>query len=78
MFHSGDTVEEIATKRIGKVTVSGVVGQMEPDSWQVLFSDGKPPLVKRFKRDELDQLRLVKCPHEPEQPGAVPSSSVVG
>jgi hypothetical protein len=77
MFHSGDTVEEIATKRIGKSTERGKLGQ-GPDSWQVFFSDGKQPLIKDFKRAEMNQLRLVKCPHEPERPGAVPSSWVVG
>jgi hypothetical protein len=78
MFHLEDAVEEIATKRIGKLDSSGGTVGQEPDSWRVYFSDGKTPLMKYFKCDELDQLRLVKCPHEPVEPGFVPSTSIMG
>jgi len=75
MFHLEDIVEEIATKRQGKLDSSqGTTGQ-EPDTWRVYFSDGKEPVMKYFKN--VDELRLIKCPHESTVPGFVPSRSIM-
>ena len=77
-FHPEDLVEEIATKRQGKIQgVGGTVGQ-EYSSFTVFFLDGKDPLIKHFKAEQFDQLRLVKCPHENAgEPGFYPATSIM-
>jgi len=66
MLHIGDTVEEIATKRTGKIDSSRVNELQEITRWRVLFSDGKRPLVKYFLSEAV--LRLVQCPHSDSGP----------
>jgi len=61
MFHVGDIVEEIATKREGKLD-EVPQGPTAVLRWRVLFSDGEQPLLKYFLNDS--ELRLVKCPHD--------------
>jgi hypothetical protein len=61
MFHLGDIVEEIATKRKGKLgNMRGPCGIPPRELW-VFFSDGKDPLIWPFFKEE--ELRLVKRPH---------------
>lgn len=75
-MHLHDIVEEIATKRRGKIDNSaGVVGQ-KPDWLRVYFSDGQEPIMKIFKN--LDELRLIKCGHdEPTESQFVPSRGIM-
>ncbi len=61
MLHLGDTVEEIATKRLGKIDHTRVDEQLQTTRWRVFFSDGKRPLVKYFLSET--DLGLVTCPH---------------
>jgi hypothetical protein len=62
MIHAGDFIEEIATKRQGKV--ASTRGTLEVTSdWIVHFSDGKEPMVKYFQNEA--DLLLVTCPHKP-------------
>lgn len=71
-LHGGDTVEEIATKRQGKI--DGVSDT--PPYWRVHFSDGKDPVLQIFK-DE-NELRLIKCPHtESGKPGVYPAHGIM-
>lgn len=74
----GDSVQEIATGRRGRIQgARGVVGQ-GPELWLVYLSDGRKAEVKHFRRGDLDELRLVNCPHESSGPGFIPSSSIMG
>jgi len=75
MFHLEDIVEEIATKRQGKLDSSGGTVGQEPDMWRVYFSDGKEPIMKYFKN--VNELRLIRCPHKSAEPGFVPSGSIM-
>jgi len=79
MLHKGDIVEEIATKRQGKIDSisSSVTGGVEtPNQWRVQFSDGQQPPLKYFTVQE--KLRLVSCPHdEPTEPRFVPSRPIM-
>jgi hypothetical protein len=65
MFHHDDIVEEIATKRQGKVDAVDryiIQGREMPrHRWRVYFLDGNKPLSQYFVKHE--DLRLVKCPH---------------
>ncbi len=77
-LHVGDNVQEIATGRSGKIQgARGVVGQ-EPEFWMVYLSDGKKAEIKHFKRNDLHELRLINCPHQPTEPCFIPSSSIMG
>lgn len=76
MFHLEDVVEEIATKRRGELDSSDSPAGMPSNMWRVHFSDGKEPLSKYFKN--VEELRLVKCPHEPSETTIVPSRSIMG
>lgn len=76
-FHLEDVVEEVETKRHGKLdSAGGTVGQ-EPNLWRVYFFDGKEPIMKYFKATELDKLQLVKCPHVDAAPGLYPAKSIM-
>jgi hypothetical protein len=76
-LHVGDNVQEIATGWRGRIQgARGVVGQ-QPELWLVYLSDGKKAQIKHFKRDDLHELRLINCPHEPVEPCFVPSSSII-
>lgn len=75
MFHLEDIVEEIATKRQGKLDSSGGTVGQEPDMWRVYFSDSKEPIMKYFKN--VNELRLIRCPHKSAEPGFVPSGSIM-
>jgi hypothetical protein len=79
MIHGGDTIEEVTTKRQGKVNgIRGSIvnGQEVVSDWQVHFSDGKEPVIKLFSKEE--ELRLVTCPHQTSEPGLYPAESVMG
>ncbi len=76
MLHLGDTVEEIATKRKGKIDSIRVDEQQQTPQWRVFLSDGKRPLVKYFLNEA--GLRLVTCPHLDITPGFVPSRGIMG
>ena len=75
MSHLEDIVEEIATKRRGKLDSSHGTTGREPDTWSVYFSDGNDPVMKYFKN--LDELRLIKCPHDSTGPAFVPSRPIM-
>ncbi len=64
-FHNEDIVEEIATKRRGKIDgIDSAItpGFKTPNRWRVQFHDGKEPLLKYFKIQE--ELRLAKASNE--------------
>ena len=80
MLHNEDIVEEIATKRQGKIDSIGssiVNGQETHTHWGVRFSDGNEPLLTFFKKEE--ELRLIRCPHSggDSDPRFVPSRSIM-
>jgi len=80
MLHNEDIVEEVSTKRQGKIDSIGssiVNGQETPNQWGVRFSDGKEPLLTFFKNEE--ELRLIRCPHtgNDSDPGFIPSRSIM-
>ena len=79
MLHIGDTVEEIATKRHGRIdNTSGIFvdGQTQVTQCRVYFSDSKKPFLKFFT-DEVD-LRLVTCPHPDRDTSFVPARGFMG
>jgi hypothetical protein len=79
MIHGGDIIEEVATKRQGKVSGTGgsiVHGQEVVSRWQVHFSDGKDPVIKLFLNES--DIRLIACPHQPSEPGFYPADSIMG
>jgi hypothetical protein len=80
MFHNEDIVEEIATRRQGKMDSIGTsvtVGVETQNQWVVRFHDGKEPIIKYFMAQE--DLRLIRCPHEePTEPRFVPTRSIMG
>jgi len=79
MLHLGDVVEEITTKRQGKIdNTSGpfVGGQQQTTQWRVWFSDGKQPLLQYFSNEA--DLRLIKCPHSDSGPAFVPERGIMG
>jgi hypothetical protein len=79
MLHLGHIVEEIATKRRGKIdNTSGLLvdGQEQTTQWRVFFSDGKQPLLQYFS-DEAG-LRLIRCPHSNTTPAFVPERGIMG
>lgn len=61
MLHAGDIVEEIATKRSGKINGTRGWPGTTPLECCVYFSDGKDPVIKLFFHEE--ELRLIECPH---------------
>jgi hypothetical protein len=79
-FHNEDIVEEIATKRQGKMDSIGssvTAGVETQNQWLVRFQDGKQPILKYFMAQE--ELRLIRCPHqEPAEPRFVPTRSIMG
>lgn len=76
MFHLGDIVEEIETKRQGKLESSRNVEGQPVLWWGVNFSDGKEPIKAQIKTEAL---RLIKCPHdEPTESRFVPSRPIMG
>ena len=81
MFHLGDIVEEIATKRRGKIDNMSLnhdhKGQVTSvNYWRVIFSDGQQPLFGVIT-DEL-ALQLVSCPHSEPEPGFYPERGIMG
>ncbi|MGA8430382.1 MAG: hypothetical protein WB729_11220 [Candidatus Sulfotelmatobacter sp.] len=79
MIHVDDVVEEVATKRLGRVngTRGAVVnGEERTSHWQVYFPDGNGPVTKLFANEE--DIRLVKCPHETAEPKFYPLESIMG
>jgi len=79
-FHNEDIVEEISTKREGKVDSIGssVTGGVETQNqWVVRFQDGQEPILKYFTAPQ--ELRLIRCRHEePTEPRFVPARSIMG
>jgi hypothetical protein len=73
MISGGETVEEIATGRIGVVSAFGIVGQF-PSRLTVQFRDGKMPMVKDSTADEL---RVVGRPGEQGSPRLIPRDPVI-
>jgi hypothetical protein len=70
ILHLGDTVEEIATNRHGRIDVEN------PNYWRVIFTDGEKPLYLICKTEA--ELKLLSCPHnQDEGPRFVPESSVM-
>ena len=59
-FHIGDIVEEVATKRQGKLEEAPQI-PTDVRRWRVLFSDSTKPLVKYFVSET--DLALISCPH---------------
>lgn len=78
-LHLGDVVEEIATKRLGKIDNMSIehhaCGQQTVHYWRVFFEDGKQPLLGIIK--DASELRLVSCPHSETQPGFKPARSII-
>jgi hypothetical protein len=63
-FHNEDVVEELTTKRQGKIDSIGSTianHQETQNNWRVYFLDGKEPVFKYFTKQE--ELSLIKCPH---------------
>jgi hypothetical protein len=75
MIHAGDFVEEVATKRQGKVESTRGTLDVTTD-WVVHFSDGKEPIIKFFQTET--ELLLVTCPHKTAEPGFYPARSIMG
>jgi hypothetical protein len=75
VFHLDDVVQEIATERFGELDSSDSDFGMPSNMWRVHFSDGKEPLSKYFKN--VEELRLVRCPHQPDETTIVPSRSIM-
>jgi hypothetical protein len=69
-LHLGDIVEEIATKRQGKLDVQN------PAYWRVIFTDGKKPIYGIFEDEAA--LRLVSCPHAKGGSRFIPERSIMG
>jgi hypothetical protein len=70
-FHHNDIVEEIATRRQGRIeAVSRYIvegREVPPHQYRVAFLDGTEPRLRDFTKEE--DLRLVRCPHiDPRQP----------
>ena len=63
-LHIGDIVEEIATKRHGKLDEAPQI-PTDVGRWRVSFSDGAKPLVKYFLSET--DLVLISCPHPDEK-----------
>lgn len=66
MFHLGDKVEEISTKRPGKIDSASESRDhrgklISGNGWRVIVMDGKQPLYHYFK--DPNEFRLVSCPH---------------
>jgi len=75
-FHRGDFVEEIATKRRGKLDEAPQI-PTDVRRWRVLFSDGAKPPLKYFLNDA--DLTLISCPHgEDKDPRFVPERGIMG
>ena len=62
MLHQGDIVEEIETKRQGKVTEAPKI-LTDTRRWRVEFFDGKEPILRYFTESDIHLIRLIKCPH---------------
>jgi hypothetical protein len=65
LIQAGDTVEEIATGRHGKLTSvesnnpsANTSATVTPIKWHVHFSDGKEPVFRTFHKES--DLRLVR------------------
>lgn len=77
-LHGDGIVEEIATKRRGKIDnirASIVNGQETPTHWRVHFSDGQEPVMKTFMNES--ELCLVTCPHTGSEPGFYPADPIM-
>ena len=73
MFESNEMVVEIATSRIGRVSLSGAVGSAPKVT--VYFLDGKPPYIKDFS--DLSEFRSVQPIDEDGQPRLIPERPVI-
>jgi len=75
-FHIGDIVEEVATKRRGKLDEAPQI-PTDVRRWRVLFSDDAQPILKYFLSQT--ELILISCPHsEAKAPGFVPERGIMG
>jgi hypothetical protein len=74
MFNSGDAVQEIATSRVGKISLSGRVGA-PPERFTVQFIDGKQPIIKDFV--DPNELKLVHPIVESGAPRLIPETPVL-
>lgn len=64
MLHNGDFVEEVATKRQGRIIAVDTLiedGKAKQQRWRVSFDDPKQPNPQYFVKE--DDLRVVECPH---------------
>jgi hypothetical protein len=77
-LHLGDIVEEVATKRRGKIDGGPTLSTAGPiaPNWRVIFTDGKKPLYKYF--DKEGELRVVSCPHNQDGPRFRLNRSIMG
>jgi hypothetical protein len=78
MFHTEDIVEEIATRRQGKIDQIGSEisqGREIQKHWRVVFSDGGAPGVWTFVNET--ELRLVRCTHSDPEPGIYPADPIM-
>ena len=71
-LHLGDIVEDVASKRRGKIDNMslnyGQQGQVvSVNYWRIFFDDGKQPLLQIVK--ERSGIRLVRCPHDEDSGG---------
>lgn len=71
-LHLGDIVEEVATKRRGKIDNMsqnhGPQGQVvSVNYWRIFFEDGKQPLLGIIK--DRSEMRLIRCPHNEDDGG---------
>jgi hypothetical protein len=73
MFNGQETVEEVATGRIGVIVASGIVGQ-PLEKWTVQFRDGRPPIMKDFM--DASKLRLIEPANDAEMPRLIPRNPV--
>jgi hypothetical protein len=70
MFHEDDIVEEIATKQQGTVELVQLDGNVVTRC-DVRFVKGKEHRVRHFSN--VEELRLIYCPHDKPAPGIHPS-----
>jgi hypothetical protein len=80
MLNLGDTVEEIATKRVGKIDNMSIDhladGTQKVNYWRVLFNDGQAPVIQIFK--DAAALGLVSSGSGPADPGLSPERGIMG
>jgi hypothetical protein len=80
-LHLGDIVEEVATKRQGKIDsmnqTHSAQGQTTVTHWRIFFGAGMQPILAII--NDRAALRLVKCPHTDEsEPRFVPGRGIMG